>query len=182
MSSNNIKLKNMLIIALFASIISILAQLSIPMPLGVPITGQTLGIGLAATILGARKGTYATILYIILGAIGLPVFAQMQGGLGVILGPTGGYIIGFIPTAYFTGLILEKFHFTFRSALCANLLGMIITQLIGTLWLKWVAALTMQAAFVAGFLPFIIVGIIKAIFASILGLTVRKRLIQARLL
>ena len=77
------KLQWMIITALFAAIIGVLAQVTIPLPL-VPITGQTLAIGLAATILGSRYGTISTLLYIVMGAIGIPVFAQMSGGLGVV--------------------------------------------------------------------------------------------------
>src|SRR5699024_8304087 len=92
------QLRMMIITSLFAAIISVLAQVSIPMPLGVPITGQTLAIGLAATILGSRYGTLSALLYMIIGAVGVPVFAQFTGGPGVLLGPTGGFIVGFIPT------------------------------------------------------------------------------------
>src|SRR5690625_2756695 len=94
------RLRNMIFIALFSAIIGIFAQIAIPLPFGVPITGQTLAIGLAATILGSRHSTYSTILYILLGAIGIPVFAQFTAGLGVVVGPTGGFLIGFIPTVY----------------------------------------------------------------------------------
>ena len=77
-------LQMLIVTALFTAIIGILAQVTIPLPL-VPITGQTLAIGLAATILGSRYGTISAILYLIIGAIGIPVFSQMQSGLGVIL-------------------------------------------------------------------------------------------------
>src|SRR5699024_11491248 len=98
----NSRLQMMIVTALFTAIIGIMAQITIPIPL-VPITGQTLAIGLAATILGARYGTYSTILYLIIGAIGVPVFAQMSSGMGILFGPTGGFIVGFIPTAFFIG-------------------------------------------------------------------------------
>src|SRR5699024_80196 len=102
------QLRMMIITSLFAAIISVLAQVSIPMPLGVPITGQTLAIGLAATILGSRYGTLSALLYMIIGAVGVPVFAQFTGGPGVLLGPTGGFIVGFIPTTFIMGYYLEK--------------------------------------------------------------------------
>lgn len=175
------KLQEMITIALFAAIIGVLAQLVIPLPL-VPITGQTLAIGLAATILGSRNGTYATILYIIIGAVGIPVFAQMQAGFGIIVGPTGGFLIGFIPATYIIGLYLEKTKFTLVNALIANFIGMVITLVIGTAWLKFVADLTWTAAFLGGFAPFIIGGLIKVFLAAWIGILVRQRLTAAKLI
>lgn len=107
MTESSYKLRMMIISALFAAIIGVLAQVTVPLPL-VPITGQTLAIGLAATILGARYGTLSVLIYLCMGAIGIPVFAQMSGGLGILVGPTGGYLIGFIPTALIIGFFLKK--------------------------------------------------------------------------
>ena len=83
------RLQLLILSSIFTAIIGILAQITIPFPL-VPITGQTLAIGLAATILGARYGTISTLLYIAVGAIGVPIFASMQGGIGAKVSPTGG--------------------------------------------------------------------------------------------
>jgi biotin transport system substrate-specific component len=177
----NSKLQMMIVTALFAAIIGILAQVTIPLPL-IPITGQTLAIGLAATILGARYGTYSTLLYILMGAIGIPVFAQMSSGFGVIFGPTGGFIIGFIPTVYFIGKYIEKTAPTIKHACIANILGMFITLGFGTVWLKIIANLSWQAAFLGGFAPFIPVGILKAILAGWIGILVHKRLAAAQIL
>lgn len=181
MTSDRLKLRMMIITALFAAIIGILAQLTIPLPL-VPITGQTLAIGLAATILGSKFGTLSVLLYILIGAAGIPVFAEMSAGLSVLVGPTGGFLVGFIPTAFFIGWMLEKTSFTFKNAMIANTLGMFITLSFGTSWLKVAAELSWTAAFMSGFAPFIIVGLIKAALASWIGVTVRQRLAKANLL
>ncbi len=175
------QLKMWILSALFAAIIGILAQVTIPLPL-VPITGQTLAVGLAATILGSRYGTLSVIFYGLIGAIGIPVFSGMSGGLGVIVGPTGGFIIGFIPAAFLTGLYLEKTSFTVINAMVANTIGMLVTLTFGTVWLKFAVSTTWTAAFTSGFLPFIIVGLIKAFLASWIGITVYKRLVSANLL
>ncbi|MEI3607155.1 biotin transporter BioY [Pseudogracilibacillus sp. SE30717A] len=177
----NSKLQMMNITALFAAIIGVLAQVTIPLPL-VPITGQTLAIGLAATILGSRYGSLSSVLYLIIGAIGIPVFSQMSAGLGVIFGPTGGFIIGFIPTAYIIGIYLEKTKFTVINAFIANIIGMFITLIIGTVWLKFIANLTWPAAFMAGFIPFIVGGLIKAFLAAWIGILVRQRLQSANII
>lgn len=167
--------------AFCAAIISVLAQVTIPIPL-VPITGQTLAIGIVVTILGVKYGTYSVLLYILLGAIGLPVFQLFTGGLGIIVGPTGGYIIGFIPTALVIGLYLQRSGTTFKHAVTANILGMFVTLAFGATWLKFIADLSWQAAFMSGVIPFILVGIVKAVLAAWLGVTVRARLTQAKLL
>ncbi|MGM9926842.1 MAG: biotin transporter BioY [Bacillus sp. (in: firmicutes)] len=175
------QLKFLILTALFTAIIGMLAQLTIPLPL-VPITGQTLAIGLAATILGAKYGTLSTILYIIIGSIGIPIFANMQGGLGAVVGPTGGYLIGFIPTAFFIGWYIEKTKLNFTHAMIANTAGMIITLLFGTIWLKVAASLSWPAALTSGVIPFLIPGFIKAAAAAYIGVLIKKRLYAANLL
>lgn len=181
MNNQQLKLRAMIITALFAAIIGVLAQMTIPLPL-VPITGQTLAVGLAATILGSRLGLLSVVLYIIIGAAGVPVFAEMKAGVAVLVGPTGGYLVGFIPAAYIMGRYLEKTSFNFVHAMVANTLGMIITLLFGTIWLKYAAELSWTAAFTGGLTPFVVVGLIKAGLASWIGVLIRRRLISARLL
>lgn len=171
----------MIVMALFAAVIGVMAQLTIPLPL-VPITGQTLAIGLAATILGARYGTFSVLLYLLIGSVGVPVFAEFTGGIAKLAGPTGGFLVGFVPAAFIIGLYMEKYGFTFKNALIANIIGMLITLVFGTVWLKISAELSWAAAFASGFTPFIIVGIIKAALASWIGIVVRQRLITAKLL
>ena len=182
MTDKSSQLRMMIITSLFAAIISVLAQVSIPMPLGVPITGQTLAIGLAATILGSRYGTLSALLYMIIRAVGVPVFAQFTGGPGVLLGPTGGFIVGFIPTTFIMGYYLEKTKFTVGHALIANVIGMFVTLIFGTIWLKYAASYTWSVAMTAGFTPFLIGGFIKAFIAATLGIVIRQRLNAANLL
>jgi biotin transport system substrate-specific component len=181
MNKEQIKLRSMIVTALFAAIIGVLAQLTIPLPL-VPITGQTLAIGLAATILGARYGTLSVLLYLVIGSAGVPVFAEFSAGISKLIGPTGGFLVGFVPAALVMGLYMEKLGFTFKNALIANIIGMFITLFFGTIWLKISADLSWAAAFASGFTPFLIVGVIKASLAAWIGILVRKRLVSANLL
>ncbi|MRH43421.1 biotin transporter BioY [Aquibacillus halophilus] len=181
MYNSNSKLRVIIICGIFAAITAILAQIEIPLPI-VPISGQTLAVGLTATIIGSRYGAVAMICYALIGAVGLPVFAGFKGGVQVLIGPTGGYIIGFILTAYVTGLILEKTRFTVPMAMIANTIGMFITLIFGATQLKIVLDMTWGQALVTGVYPFIVVGLIKAFLASWLGITVRRRLVQARLI
>ena len=181
MTKDQIKLRNLIVSALFAAIIGILAQVTIPLPL-VPITGQTLAIGLASTILGSRYGSLAVLLYLLIGAAGIPVYSGFSGGFSHLVGPTGGYLVGFLPAAFLIGWYLEKTSFTFINALISNILGAAITLIFGTIWLKIAADLTWFAAIAGGITPFIIVGIIKAAIAAWVGVMIRKRLISAKLL
>ncbi|SFK54547.1 biotin transport system substrate-specific component [Halobacillus dabanensis] len=181
MSGHSEKLRFIVNGAIFAALTAIMAQIEIPLPI-VPISGQTLAVGLTATILGSRQGAVAMIGYAALGAVGLPVFAGFSGGAQVLAGPTGGYIFGFILTAFVTGYTLEKTTFSLPMAIVANMVGMIITLVCGTFQLKFVLDMTWSQALTAGVYPFIAVGLIKAFLASWIGITVRRRLIQARLI
>ena len=175
------KTKELVLIAMCASIICLLAQVTIPLPL-IPITGQTLAIGIVATILGSRQSMITVFVYLSLGLIGLPVFSQFTSGFGILFGPTGGYLIGFIPTAFLIGLWLEKTSYTYRQAIAANVVGMCITLTFGAMWLKVVAALSWQETLVSGINPFLPVGIIKAFLAAWFGIAIRQRLNSAKLL
>ncbi|MFC0524261.1 biotin transporter BioY [Pontibacillus salicampi] len=175
------KVRNMIVCAMFAALTAVLAQIEVPLPI-VPISGQTLAVGLTATIIGSRLGAVAMVLYACMGAIGLPVFAEAKGGIQILVGPTGGYIFGFIVTAFVTGWVLEKTKFTLPWALVANTIGMIITLTMGAVQLKYVLDMTWTQALASGVTPFIVVGLMKAFLASWLGVTVRHRLVQAKLL
>jgi len=175
------KTYGLVVTAFGAAIIAVLAQITIPLPL-IPITGQTLAIGLIVTILGLKYGTLSVLVYCLLGAIGLPVFTGMSGGISIILGPTGGYIIGFIPAAIFMGWYLNKLGYTYLHGLIANVTGMMLILVFGTLWLKVAADLSFLAAFFSGAAPFIPLELIKGGIAAWVGIVVRQRLLQANLL
>ena len=100
-------LKELILAAEFAAIIAVLSQFTIPLGI-IPLTGQTFAIGLTATFLGKRTGTVAVFIYLLLGLIGLPVFSGMTSGIGVLFGPTGGYLIGFIFQTLLIGWLIEK--------------------------------------------------------------------------
>lgn len=171
----NTSLKSLILAAEFAAIIAIFSQFTIPLGL-IPLTGQTLAVGFTATILGRRVGTQAILIYLLMGFIGLPVFAGMKAGIGVLFGPTGGYLIGFIFTGLLVGSILEKTDFTYSWAIAANVIGAMIPLIFGSIWLKFFSDSTWLAAFTGGFLPFILPGLIKAIAAAYIGIAVRKRI------
>lgn len=175
------RLREIIICALFVAITGILAQVSIPVP-PVPFTGQTLAVGLTATIIGSRLGTFSMVGYMALGAIGVPVFSSFSAGLQTIVGPTGGFIIGFIPAAFIIGFILERTKFSIPMALVANVIGMFVTLGFGVIQLKYVASLSWTGAMAAGVTPFIPLGLVKAVLAAWIGIIIRNRLIAANVL
>ncbi len=170
-----------IIISFSAAIIAVMAQIIIPLPL-IPMTGQTLAIGLMATILSLKQSLQAVSLYVLIGAIGLPVYQGFTGGLGILFGPTGGFLFSFIPTALIIGFYLQSFGHTKFHAISANLIGMLVNLSLGSIWLKYILQINYAAAFLSGFIPFLIVGILKAVLAGIIGITIRQRLIAAKLL
>lgn len=125
------KIRFMALCALFAALMCLCAWLSIPTPVGV-ISMQTFGLFLTLGVLGGQKGCLVCLLYLLLGAVGLPVFTGFRGGIGVLLGPTGGYIGGF--------LVGALVYWTLTSLKVRPLPAMICSQLVcylcGTVWYK----------------------------------------------
>lgn len=170
----NFTLREQLSAAFFAAIIAVLSPLTIPFGL-IPLTLQTFAVGLTVTVLGARIGTASILLYLLLGLIGLPVFAGGSAGVGVLFGPTGGFLIGFIFNGLITGWIVEKAP-TYFWGIIGNILGAMATLLFGMIWLKIGGGMSWLSAFNAGILPFILPGIIKALAAGVIGILLRHRL------
>ena len=164
-------------IALFVALIAVLSQISIPLPGGVPLTLQTFVIPLAGILIGAKRGTIAAVVYVLLGAVGAPVFANFSGGFGVILGPTGGFLLSFPLMAAAAGLGAKQGG---QAALLFGLiLGALLNYAVGTLWFVLMTGNTVEAALVACVLPFIPTAIIKVILADVLGLRCKTLLLRA---
>jgi biotin transport system substrate-specific component len=173
--------KKLVLSSLFAALIALLAQISIPLPFSpVPITGQTFGIFLVGSLLEGKWGASSVLIYILLGAIGLPVFHQFQGGLHIIVGPTGGFLWGFVIGCYLLGKIMEK-----KNSFGMMILGMFLCMgtyfVLGALYLALVAGLNFYQALILGVVPFLPLDVVKLIAAAILSRAVRKRLAKAGL-
>jgi len=167
-------------IGIFTAIIVVLGQISIPMPYGVPMTLQTFAIPFAGIILGAKKGTLATLIYVMLGAVGVPVFAGFTGGLGIVFGATGGFILSFPFMAWCAGAGSEKEKVTWVFG--GLLAGSIINYLCGMFMFSFVMSSNLNTAFVACVLPFIPTTIVKIVLASTLGLSIKNILIKAKVM
>lgn len=159
-------------IGLFTALTIIMSQISIPMPYGVPMTMQTFIIPLVAFLLGKKEGTYVSIIYMILGLVGLPVFAGFTGGLSIILGPTGGFILSFPLMAYCSGIASEKESKI--SVISWLVIGAILNYLVGMFYFSLMTSSTLMVAFTACVLPFIPTAIIKIVLVYFVGEKLKK--------
>lgn len=176
--SARMKTKDMVCIAVFAVIIAICSWISIPAT--VPFTLQTFGVFLTVGVLGGRRGSLSVLIYLLLGAIGVPVFAGFSGGVGSILGSTGGYIIGFLFSAVVMWLMEHFLGKKIWVLALSMLLGLLVCYLFGTAWFMIVyanqsGAVGLWTALGWCVFPFIIPDLLKIAVA----LVVCKRLAKA---
>ncbi len=158
--------------ALMIALLGVSAYISVPLPWGVPITGQTLVVNLIALSQKKEDSLIIVTLYLLLGAVGLPIFSGGKAGLAVLFGPTGGFLFSYIPAVALMGILLEKVPNRPRIVkpfLIAVTVGMPVIYGFGLLWLKYFATLTWSQAFAAAVLPFIPGDIAKAATAAILA-------------
>jgi biotin transport system substrate-specific component len=162
------RLRHIGLIAVGALLIFATARISIPIPGSpVPITGQTFGVLLVGGALGFRRGLMSIGLYVLVGLIGLPFFAEGKGGLSVILGATGGYLVGFIVAGSLVGRLAELgWDRRIVGAFGAMVVGNIVIYLIGVPWLMAVAHLDLATGIAKGVTPFLIGDAIKLILAA----------------
>ena len=142
----------------YASLMSALiaAGAFISVPVGpVPIALQSFFVLLAGLLLGPRWGSAAVGVYLLAGIVGLPVFAGGHGGIGRLAGPTGGYLMSYLPVVFVVGQASEKWGKTILGDLFSLVLGSLIVYAIGYPWLKFVTGLPWQKAFFAGIMPFL---------------------------
>lgn len=177
MEATRSKTYDMAYIAIFAVLMAICSWISIPM--AVPFTLQTFGVFMAVGVLGGKRGSLAVLIYILLGAIGVPVFAGFSGGIGVILNTTGGYIVGFL----FSALVMWGMEALLGRKpviqIISMVLGLIVCYALGTAWFMVVYARNTGAVGLGTVLgwcviPFIIPDLVKIALAFVLSRKIRK--------
>ncbi|MBQ7834479.1 MAG: biotin transporter BioY [Ruminiclostridium sp.] len=154
--------------SLFSAVIAVFSQLALPSPTGMPVTLQTFIIALTGFVLGSAKGTASVLVYIAVGMAGIPVFTGFQGGLSSIFGPTGGFIFGFIPMAFFCGIKSEKLS----ARLFYALIGTAACHVCGVLWFSLSAGDVLNAFLMAS-APYILKDIISVAAAQLVAKKVR---------
>lgn len=157
-------LRDALLVIGGAAFVAICSQISVPLPFTpVPITAQTLGVLLTGALMGSRRGGLALLLYWGEGVAGLPVFQGGHSGLAYALGPTGGYLVGFVVAAFVVGWLAERDWD--RSPLrlgLALLVGTLVIYGLGAWWLTIVLSISFERALALGVLPFLMGDALKA--------------------
>ena len=168
--NQKIKTKQMVLIALMTAVTCVLGPLSIPLPFSpVPISLTNFAIFLAIFVLGMKNGTISFIIYLLLGAVGVPVFSSFRGGLQVLAGPTGGYLIGFIFLALIMGFALEHFDRKLVPTIIGMIIGMAVCYAFGTVWLAKLLSLSFKEGLMMGVIPYLPGDAAKIIIAAIVG-------------
>ena len=160
--------RNLLLVITGAILLYLTARLSIPLPgTPVPFTLQTFGILVVGGALGMRRGALSAMLYVGLGVIGLPFFAEGKGGFGIILGTNGGYLLGFIAAAALVGRLAELgWDRRIGGAIGATLLGTALIYAIGVPWLAVTTGSSIGTAVTMGLVPFAVGDIVKLLAAA----------------
>ncbi len=163
--------------ALFAALIAVLGLVSIPLPISpVPVTGQSLGIMLAGSILTPRQAGFSVLTFLLIGAVGVPVFAGLTGGIGILVGPRGGYLLGFLVGAIVVALLKGTKINTWRLGIANLVGGILVVYSLGVLWLNFVTGMGLEKAFMVGALPYIPGDLFKVFVATVIGVAINKQL------
>lgn len=178
MQHTKLSLQDMAAVGLCTAIIAILAQITIPMPSGVPLTFQTFAIILTSIILGAKKGALSAFLYVFLGAIGVPVLAGFVGGFQYLLGPTGGFLWSFPLMAFLVGLGSEKYRRSKTAFLLLLSLGTVMNYVVGVLVFCLVSKSNVITGITLCVLPFLPTSLVQIVLASNLGFKIKERLVS----
>ncbi len=172
----NSRLKDLIYAALFAALTIALGFISIPIPVSpVPISGVTLGVMLAGSVLSPRQAAYSMLTIILLCAAGLPVFSGFLGGIGAVIGPRGGYYAAFVPGAAAISLLRGNNSGVSRLFFANIIGGILIVYAVAVPWLSLVTGMPLWPAVMAGAAPFIIGDFLKAVIASMAGMAISRR-------
>lgn len=154
--------------AFFAALTAVLAQIAIPIG-PVPITLGSFAVLLSGVLLGAKSGTVSQIVYVLLGAVGVPVFASFKAGVGVLAGPTGGYIAGYILAAWIAGFIAGRFGNKIYVLLLAAFAGYLVYTAAGTFWYMFSTGTGLSETLMVCVVPFLPGDAIKIVLAAALA-------------
>ena len=163
--------------ALMTAVTCILAPLSVPIG-PVPISFTNLAIYISLYLLDWKRGTVSYFLYLLIGFAGLPVFSGFTGGVAKLAGPTGGYIVGFIPMAIIAGIVIDHFHQRWLQLL-GMIVGTAICYALGTAWFCMQSGYTVSAALAVCVFPFIPADLVKMLIAMTIGPEIRRRMESA---
>lgn len=176
-TSRHFSTRDLVLSGMFAAVLSVISQISIPMPSGIPLTIQVFGVALIGSVLGWKSGAFAVLTYILLGAVGLPVFSNFHGGLGVLAGVTGGYIWSWPVMSILCGICPKTPNHARNLMLriMSALIGLCIVEVIGGLqWAFLTESMPLKAIFYYSMTAFVPKDIALTIAAVLLGNRIRK--------
>src|SRR5690554_5502208 len=180
--------KELAIIAFFTSLTAVLAQIAIPIPFSpVPISFGLVAVYISAILLKPKHAIYSQVCYLIIGMMGVPVFAGFRGGMGVLFGPTGGYLLSYPLMAWIVAMALnsqkslsaeqrQSKGIIFLKSALAMCIALIVCYTAGTIWLSFTTGNTFYAALAIAVLPFIPMDILKILFCVFAIIPIRSRL------
>ncbi len=169
-TDKKIKTADLVMIALFAAITAVLSQIAIPMPTQVPVTLQTFAVALCGYCLGAKKGTAAILIYILLGAVGIPVFTGFKGGIACIASFTGGFIYGFLPFAFISGIPLNSK----AARILLGMAGLLVLHFFGVLHYSILTSNGFTESFLLVSAPYLVKDAISVVLAYFVSIAVNK--------
>ena len=175
----NTHYKKLILSALFTAIISVCAQIILPLPSGIPITLQTFAVGVCGYLLGVKYSSFCVVGYLLLGFFGAPIFSGFSAGPAVLFGKSGGFLFGFILLAVFCG-IATNYKLKWIKLLL-GIIGVLFTHLLGCVQFSIVFQTNLFSAFLISSLPFIIKDIISIIAALVLSEIIKRKSIMRSL-
>lgn len=171
MKSARNKTKRVAEIATCVALVVLSSIISIPMPIGVPVTLQTFAVAFVGFLFGAKTGLATIICFILVGITGLPVFSSFGGGIGVLVGPTGGFVFGFLPFVALVGLGRDT-----KAKYACAFLGLLVCHVIGAVWYSLVTDASIETSIAVTSLPFLLKDVVFVLFAERVAERVAVRL------
>ena len=181
MKNQKITTYQMAVTAVMAAVLCVLGPLTVPIG-AVPISLANFVICLTAWLLGPKFGTLSVVIYLLIGLIGVPVFAGYSAGVSILAGPTGGYLVGYLPLAFIGGLFIEKSNGNPVISGLGLILGDAVCYVLGTAWFVFQMQCELGYALSVCVYPFIAFDLAKIVISCIIGSLLRKRLEQAGVL
>ena len=170
------------LLGLMTALLCIMAPFSVPLPGMVPISLATLAIYCCTYLMGLRRASICYAVYLAIGCVGIPVFSGFTGGIARLIGPTGGYFIGYFVIILCEGWALKQFPNSLSAHITGMIIGTALCYLFGTAWLCFIQKIGFVAGIAAGVIPFLVGDALKIAAVSVTAPVIRLRLSKAGLL
>ena len=172
-TKNTFTTQNLVLMALFAAVLCVSAYISIPLPNGSHITALNFVVTLIGLVFTLEQSFFISLIWLLLGAVGVPVFIGGQGGIGYLFGQYGGYSFAFIIIAILLPIVCKR-EYNRIYFIIAAIISAIFVDLFGSFWIMLIGGVHFKAAFIAGFVPFILLDTVKAVVAALIAPAFRK--------